>query len=528
MLARLLRTSFLLLLSISALDLCADSSRCAGPDRVADGAAIVGQPAELVIEPATIELVGPRAMQQIVVTGKYADGSVRDLTWFCDVATTAPAIARIDLKERLLLPVKDGSTQLVVKAGGKQAQIPVTVKKTAEPQPVSFRQEVIGAMNVGSCNSGACHGTPTGKNGFKLSLRGFEPEADYLQLTRDVLGRRVNRHDPDASMLLLKGTGKIPHEGGQRFAFDSLAASTLRGWIREGLHDDPASLPSLTRIEVAPGRRLLRSPAQFQQLAVQAHFSDNSHRDVTRLTVFSSSDESVASVDASGLVTFKMTGEVAVLCRYLDQLQAVRLVYLEPKPDFKWPNPPAHNYVDTHVFAKLKLLSIPPSELCSDHEFIRRAYLDLCAVLPSADEVKAFLDDKSPDKRAKLIDKLLERPEFADFWTMKWMDVLRSTRRGLQEQGAQAYQKWLREQLVKNTPIDKLVEELLTAAGNSYEVGPANYYRVAREPNELAETTAQLFLGIRMQCARCHNHPFERWTQDEYYSLSAFYAKDDV
>jgi hypothetical protein len=270
---------------------------------------------------------------------------------------------------------------------------------------------------------------------------------------------------------------------------------------------------------------VLKQPARRQQLAVLATFADGAVRDMTRLTVFSSSDEGVATVSRTGLVEFHQAGEVAILCRYLENLQAVRLTYLEPRPGFRWPSPPENNAIDRHVFAKLKMLSIPPSDLCTDAEFVRRAYLDLCGVLPAAKEVRTFLSSKAKDRRAKLIDGLLDRPEYADFWALKWADVLRSNRKTIEVKGTRVYQRWLRGQLARNRPFDQVVRDLLTARGSTFANPPANYYRVARDPQNLAETTAQLFFGVRMQCAKCHNHPFERWTQDDYYSLAAFFAR---
>jgi hypothetical protein len=487
-------------------------------------ARVIGQPVALSVEPATLTLDGPRSMAQLVVTAKYADGSVRDLTHFCDLAPEAKGIINID-EERFVLPASNGTTKLTVKAGGQTVDVAVVVKNQEQAQPVSFRNDLIASLNVGGCNSGACHGTPSGKNGFKLSLRGYDPPADLHQLTRDVLGRRTNRHSPADSLIYQKAIGGVGHEGGQRFAATSIPAKMMLGWLSEGLRDDPPAAPSLKRVEVVPGGRLLNEPVRWQQLAVLAHFTSGAVRDVTRLTVFSSSDNAIASVTPSGLVEFSQSGEVAILCRYLDELVSVRLTYLEPKKGFEWSNPPENNFVDKHVFAKLKMLSIQPAELCSDQEFIRRAYMDVCGVLPSAAEAKAFLDDQAKDKRAKLIDALLERPEYADFWTLKWSDVLRSNRKAIQIKGTHVFQKWLRGHIDKNTPIDQVTRELLTASGSTFSNPPANYYRIARDPTSLAETTAQLFFGIRMQCAKCHNHPFERWTQDDYYSMAAFFAR---
>ncbi len=493
------------------------------PEDAATRAKLVGQPTGLTIQPAALTFQGPTAVQQIVVTGHYADGSARDLTPFC--AWRVEAADLLDLDGGFVRPRKNGQTTLVVTAGSQTARVPVTVTEFETTRPTSFRHDLIAALNVGGCNQGACHGTPSGKGGFRLSLRGFDPPADYLMLTRDVFGRRTGRLDAEESLIYKKALGRVPHEGGQRFQPTSLAAHTFRRWLSEGLRDDEPSLSALKRIEIVPGNRVLHEPARWQQLAVLAHFADGGVRDVTRLTVFSSSDNAVADVNANGLVEFNSSGEAAILCRYLDELQAVRLTYLEPKKDFVWSEPPKHNYVDEHVFAKLKMLSIAPSELCSDQEFVRRIYLDLCGVLPSADEVKAFLADARNDKRARLIDALLERPEYADYWTLKWSDVLRSSRKTIQVKGIHVFQKWLRGHVERNTPFDQVVREILTANGSTFANPPANYYRIARAPQDLAETTAQLFFGVRMQCAKCHNHPFERWTQDDYYSLAAFFAR---
>jgi hypothetical protein len=487
-------------------------------------APLIGQPISLRVQPETITLTGPRDRVQILVTGRYADGSLRDLTPFCQPSFENPDLAREE-SGGFLVPKKNGTTGLVVKAGGQKARVPVTVQDLDKPRPVSFRREFIAALNVGGCNQGACHGTPSGKNGFRLSLRGYDPAADYLQLTRDVLGRRTDRLEPEASLIWQKALARVPHEGGLRFQANSVPAQVFKSWLSEGLKDDPADLPPLEGIEVLPGARLLNEPARWQQLAVRARFGDGSVRDVTRLTVFSSSDTAVADVTKTGLVEFQQSGEVAILCRYLGEMLAIRLTYLQPKNDFSWSAPPANNYIDEWVFRKLKMLSIPPSEPCTDQEFIRRVYLDLCGILPTPEETQTFLANTDREKRAKLIDRLLERPEYADFWTLKWLDVLRSNRKAIQLKGTYVYQDWLHERIARNTPFDQIVRALLTASGSTFANPPANYYRVARDPQNLAETTAELFFGIRMQCAKCHNHPFERWTQDDYYSMAAFFAR---
>src|SRR5262245_16735388 len=253
----------------------------------------------------------------------------------------------------------------------------------ARAEPVSFRRDVMAALSIGGCNTGSCHGLPSGRGGFRLSLWGQDPPADYVQLTRDVYGRRTGRLDPHTGLVLPKELGRLPHEGGKRFSVDSLAHRILRAWLAEGLRDDPPDLPPLKSTVVSPSPVVLHAPARRQQLTVRAEFADGTVRDVTPLTVFSSSETAIATVGPTGLVEFRRGGEVAILCRYLDQLRSVRLTCLQPVPGFRWPEPPENNYVDKHVFAKLKLLGIAPSELCSDEEFVRRAYLDVSGILPT-------------------------------------------------------------------------------------------------------------------------------------------------
>lgn len=512
--------------SLLALFLCAAATATASalPPGEGDRKDLIGQPTAIQIAPNAVTLTGVRGAQQLVVTGQYPNAQVRDLTAAVEVKVEPVGI--VEVSDGLFLRgKKDGTAKLTVTANGKTATTTITVEKMTEATPVSFRNDVVAAMNVGGCNMGACHGTPSGKNGFKLSLRGYDPAADYLQLSRDQFGRRSDKHDPMASLFLLKGMGRVPHEGGSRFGPSSLPAEMIAGWLGEGMQDDAATLPAVQSVTVLPGSRVQLAPARWQQLAVMATFADKKVRDVTRLTNFSSSDPAVADVSPTGMVEFKRPGEVAILCRYLEEMVSVRLMYLEPREGFKWPNVPEVNLVDKHVFAKLKQMTILPSDLCTDYEFVRRAYLDAIGRLPTIPESKAFLADKAADKRTKLIDSLLTQPEFSDFWTLKWADVLRSSRKTIQLKGSHAFHEWLRDKIADNTPIDVMVKELLTANGNTFNNPPANYYRIAKDPLSLAESTAQLFMGVRMQCAKCHNHPFERWTQDDYYGFAAWFAR---
>lgn len=485
---------------------------------------LVGTPTELVVSAPEVSLVGPRAAHQLVVTGKYSNAQIRDLTPIA-TATVEPA-GIVEVQQGLFLRArKDGTATVTLTAGGKTATVKVTVKDSAATIPPSFRHDVVAVLNVGGCNMGACHGTPSGKNGFKLSLRGFDPAADFLQLTRDQFGRRSDSQHPENALVLLKGVGRVPHEGGARLGANALPTEMLTAWLAGGLPDDRKELPGVKGIEVLPGSRIQLTPARWQQLAVKVSYTDDTQRDVTRLTNFSSSDPAVADVSPTGLVEFKRPGEVAILARYLEEMVSVRLTFLEPREGFTWPNPPVNNFIDTNVFAKLKQMTIAPSELCADSDFVRRAYLDCVGRMPTADEARAFVANADADKRNKLIDALVALPEFADFWALKWADVLRSNRKTIQLKGSTGYQTWLRERFAKNVPFNDVVKELLTATGNSYTNPPANYYRISKDPTVLAESTAQLFLGVRMQCAKCHNHPFERWSQDDYYGLSAVFAR---
>ncbi|GIT28245.1 MAG: S-layer protein [Planctomycetaceae bacterium] len=390
-------------------------------------------------------------------------------------------------------------------------------------------------LSVAGCSDIRCHGAPSGKDGFRLSLWGFDPEFDFQQLTHDGLGRRTNTLNPDNSLVLNKALSQVPHVGGRRFAPRSHLANLIRTWQSEGLRDDrkPVSLAKLT---VTPDRRVLKAPAVGQRLAVSAKFSDGRVQDVTRLTTFSSSDIAIASVDRSGQVEFNRQGEVAILCRFMGRLESVRMMHIaEPAAGYAWPNPPEANYVDTHVFAKLKMLNIAPSELCTDEQFVRRLYLDLCGVLPTPGEVRAFLATGGPDKRARLIEQLLQRPEYADYWTKKWFDVLRVTRDAINLEGSQKFQAWLRNRIEGDAPFDDTVRQMLTSTGQSYRDAPVNFFCVTMTPKtitdkqflqkDLAEATAQLFLGVRLQCAKCHNHPYERWTQNDYLGLAAHFSQ---
>lgn len=390
---------------------------------------------------------------------------------------------------------------------------------------VDFQRDVMAVLSKSGCNQGVCHGNQNGKGGFKLSLRGQDPELDFIAITHDQLGRRVDLVAPERSLLLQKPTVAVPHQGGQRFGLGSREHGILRNWIAAGCPADRADAPRLVKLEVTPTEQpLLLEPSGTVQVSVVAVFSDGTSRDVTSLAVYEPTT-SIVDVSHDGLVTARTVGEAALLVRYLDQQVALRLAVVGLRPEFVFTSPREVNYVDRHVFAKLRLLRMNPAPLAGDAVFLRRAYLDALGVLPTAEETRRFLNDASADKRGRLIDELLERPEFADWWALKWSDLLRNEEKVLDAKGVQNFHHWIRKSIAESKPLDRFVHELIVARGSTYTNPAANFYRANRDAITRAEATAQLFLGVRLQCAKCHNHPFDRWTQGDYYRWAGFFAR---
>lgn len=391
---------------------------------------------------------------------------------------------------------------------------------------VSFRNEVMAVFSRAGCNAGTCHGNKNGKGAFKLSLRGEDPVQDWTTLTHDLLARRVNGIEPDESLLLLKPTTAIAHEGGLRFRRDSTEYKIVRDWIAGGLQNDIDSAPVLERIEVTPTDVVLLEPQNEMQLSVRAFFADGVERDVTGLAVFETAG-SAARVTVDGVVTGNAPGEATILVRYLDQQAPVRLAFVPARPGFTWTKPAPRNYVDEYVFAKLRRLRMNPSDPCSDTVFLRRAYLDLLGLLPTPEEARIFLADSRRDKRSLLIGELMQRSEFADFWALKWADLLRNEAHSLDQKGVHNFHHWIRRSISENKPVNEFVRELITARGSTYANPAANYYRPNRDAATRGKAAAQVFLGVRLQCAECHNHPFDRWTQDDYYNWAGLFAQVD-
>jgi hypothetical protein len=391
----------------------------------------------------------------------------------------------------------------------------------------SFRNDVMAALSKAGCNLGTCHGNATGKGGFKLSLRGQDIEYDYTALTRDVSGRRVNVFAPESSLILAKGTNQLAHEGGKKLDPKGWEYQVLRDWIAAGMPRASEKDLRVTQLEVTPREQIIDEPQSQVQLRAVITMSDGTQRDVTERVVYEPLQNGLIDVTRSGLVKRLQFGEPGVLVRYLQHSVPVRLTFVRSNPQFVWAAPRRYNYVDTHIFSKLKTLRINPSADCKDEVFIRRAYLDLLGLVPKPDEAVAFVSDKTPDKRARLIDRLLVRQEFADFWALKWADVLKVESRTLDEQGMKAFHGWIRDAIATNRPMNEFVSEMISSRGSTYHEPASNFYRANRTPQSRAVAAAQVFLGTRLQCAECHNHPFDRWTQDDYYNWSAIFSQVD-
>ena len=513
-----------LLAGTLAIVLCCLATPGEGAEEAGLESVQIGKPASIEIYPATVQLKGPRQFRQLVVTARYADGHVQDITRVAEFVSSNPKVAEI--QGSVVRSKSDGKADLLVRAGGQEAKIPVEVSSQATLEPVSFAYETLAALSKQGCNAGACHGSPSGKGGFRLSLRAFDASLDELTLIREDFGRRTNVLNAEESLLLLKPSMKVAHGGGRQIKKTDYAYGLLKNWISEGCRLDAAEQPRCVSIEVYPSSgRVLQRPAHTQHLSVLAHYSDGSIRDITPLAVYTSSDTEVATVTEGGLVVGHDRGQAAVIVRYLEFIESSSLTFVRDIEGYQWTDTPTNNYIDEHVNAKLKQLKYLPSELCSDEEFVRRVYLDVIGILPTAAQLDAFVKEGAEDKRSKLIDQLLDRPEHAKFWALKWGDLLRLTNSQVGGDGVYKYYRWLEKSLRDNMPYDQFARELLTATGSTMNNPPANFYRTAGDTNDCVETISQIFLGARLQCAKCHNHPFERWTQDNYYGMAAFFNR---
>ncbi|MCE9564537.1 MAG: DUF1549 domain-containing protein [Planctomycetes bacterium] len=479
--------------------------------------------AKLDVRPTQIDLNGPFAYSQLIVTATLNNGETMDATRIATI-TTKPGLAT--QTNGLFRPVADGKDDIAVSLDGQSVKVPLNVTGFAGQKPVSFVTDVQPALSKLGCNAGTCHGAQAGKNGFKLSLRGYDSIYDFRALTDDLEGRRFNRAAPEKSLMLMKPAGAVPHQGGVVMQAGDPNYELIRRWIAQGVKLDLDAV-RVASIEVFPKNPIVSRLLQKQQFAVLATYTDGRVRDVTAETFLDSSNTEVATADKTGLVTALRRGESTMLARYEGAYAASTVVVMGDRTGFTWEPRPVQNYIDELVDAKLQKVKVQASPLANDSEFIRRVYLDLTGLPPSAEEVRAFIDDKRDTKlkRDELIDKLVGSDAFVEHWTNKWADLLQVNSKFLGGGGAGAFRKWIRDRVAENTPYDKFAYDILTASGSNMANPPASYYKVLRTADAAMENTTQLFLAVRFNCNKCHDHPFEKWTQDQYYSLASFFAQ---
>jgi hypothetical protein len=478
---------------------------------------------EVTVDPAIVKLSGPGAVFSLLVHGKGPDGRLVDLTRSAKYQSQNSKTASVS-DAGIIRALSDGKTQIVVEVKGQKKTVDVQVSESARPRQFHFENDIVPLFSRFGCNSSGCHGNSLGQNGFKLSVFGFDPVADHAALTKEDRGRRVLFSSPESSLLLRKASGSMPHGGGIRIPADSFEFETIRGWIAAGCPMGDPKAPHVTGIRVEPAERQLDMKGQ-QQLRVIARWSDGREADVTAHAKFQTNNEGLASVSADGLVSAgQVAGEAAVMASYMGSVATFRALVPRAEKIADYPKLPENNFIDGLVFKKLKKLNIIPSELADDADYLRRVYLDVIGTLPTSAETRKFLADKSGDRRSKLVDELLQRPEFADYWALKWADLLRVDRQVLGHKGAYGYYRWIRDSIAKNKPLDQFAREIVSAEGPLAENGPANFYKVVVKPGDRASTLSQVFLGLRIACAECHHHPFDRWSQTDYYGMQAFFA----
>jgi WD40 repeat protein len=478
----------------------------------------------LEVLPKEIRFSRPHEYAQVVVTGKLESGESIDVTRIAEgklsgeVAELSPA--------GLVQPKADGEAKAVFTLGGQTASATLAVTGMKEEFHADFIRDVNPVLSRVGCNAGTCHGSAKGRNGFKLSLRGYDAIADVRSLTDDLASRRVNVASPDDSLMLLKTTGAAPHEGGRLMQPGDPYYQILRSWVAQGGALDTAAA-RVVKIEVSPSNPVIERIGSRQQMRVVATFADGKTRDVTRESFIETGNAEVATSDRSGLMLALRRGEAAVLARYEGSYAATTLTVMGDRKGFAWENPPGYNRIDELVASKWQRMKIRPSGVCSDAEFIRRATLDLTGLPPSSEEVRAFMADPADPKakREALIQKLIGCDAYVDHWTNKWADLLQVNRKFLAPEGAAAFRKWIRDEVAKNTPYDEFVRKIIDADGSNKDNPAASYYKILRDPAATTENTTHLFLGVRFNCTKCHDHPFERWTQDQYYETAAYFAR---
>jgi hypothetical protein len=489
----------------------------------------LGQLTEITLENGRLTdgrfiLAGRDAQQQLVVAAKFQSGQSRDATRVVKYSAAPDGIVTVS-ESGFVRPVAEGeATITIAHPAGVSTSAKVSVSHIQQDLAVNFPNQVVPIFTKLGCNGGGCHGKASGQNGFRLSLLGFEPKEDYEHLVNEARGRRIFPAAPDRSLLLEKGIGTVPHGGGARIVADSYNHRIIRRWIEQGMPYGKPEDPEIARIEVFPRERTLLANSE-QQLQVTAFYTDGSTEDVTQIAQFDANDTEMGEISPTGLVqTNELNGDVAVMARFVGQVAVFRATI--PLGVEVTALPPAKNFVDELVFAKLKTLGLPPSEVCDDATYIRRVTLDLAGRLPTLEETQAFLADTDAAKRDKLVDRLLASGDYADYFANKWNAILRNRRTQEQHKNSTfAFHEWIRQSVYENKPFDEFVRDILAASGEIGENPPVAWYREVKDATQQLEDAAQLFLGMRIQCARCHHHPFEKWSQEDYYGFAAFFSQ---
>ena len=499
---------------------------CAAAGEISAAEGITSQPAVsgVTVVPAHVSLDGPDTRTLLLVDGALTDGRTIDLSRDAHFEIVDDSVATV-APDGVVRGLTDGETEVVVSVAEQTVHVPVVVRRSHANRRFHFENDIIPLLTRYGCNTSGCHGKAEGQNGFKLSVFGFQPEEDFSALTKENLGRRVSLSRPDASLMLTKASGGMPHGGGIRLRKGSGDYRTLRDWIDAGTPFGDADAPKVAKIEVFPSERQLSMEAQ-QQLRVVATYTDGHEVDVTAHAKFQSNNDALAKVDEFGVVTAgDSPGDVAVMASYMGAVDVFRSLIPRAHKIDSYPAVTEANYIDPLIHDKLRKLNIVPAGPADDATFLRRVFLDIIGTLPTPDEARAFLTDSQPDRRARLVDALLQRPEYADYQALKWADLLRVDRQALGHKGAYAYYRWIRDSFRDNKPIDRFAAELVTAAGPITEAPAAQFYKVAGDAHERASTFSQVFLGVRIECAQCHHHPQDRWSQTDYYGMHAFFTQ---
>ncbi|MBX7103479.1 MAG: DUF1549 and DUF1553 domain-containing protein [Gemmataceae bacterium] len=480
--------------------------------------------AKLAVYPPDVRLATSRDRATFVVQWTEPDGITRDITAEAQIDWANDKL--VNRIGNVLTPAADGQTTMTVRHGGQSVVVPVIVTQAAADRPISFKLDVMPVFMRAGCNAGSCHGAARGKDGFRLSLFGFDADGDFHRLTREQPGRRLNLAFPDESALLEKAAGKVPHTGGEKFREGDEYYAAIRRWIEAGTPNDPATLPTPVALDVYPRSMVLNGTGASQRMVVRATYSDGTVRDVTRLALFLTNNDVTAKINPDGVVTAGNRGEAFVMARFATFTVGSQVMVLPKDLKFTWPEVQEFNYIDGLVHDKLKKLRITPSEVCTDEVFLRRVTIDITGLLPTVEEYDRFMADPSPDKRAKLVDELLSRKEFAELWVLKWAELLQ-VRSGDQvsPKAMVLYFNWLQDKIARNVPTNEWVAELLSASGGTFDNPATNYYQTERDRLKVTENVAQVFMGMRIQCAQCHNHPFDRWTMNDYYGFVSFFSQ---